>query len=119
MHSITRSILQSLASSDLSLSTAEQLALSRLIEGKFNEPQVGARNSEDPILVSQAQAAKLLGVSRVTVWRMAKEGMLHPVEILPGSFRYAFEEIATLAQDGVRKKPAPPLMAALPVADAC
>ena len=119
MHSITRCILKSLASSDLSLSTAEQLALSRLIEGKINEPHVGVRNSEDPLLVTQAQAAKLLGVSRVTVWRMAKEGMLHPVEILPGSFRYAFEEIATLAHDGVRKKPATPLTAALPATGAC
>lgn len=104
MHSITRSILQSLASSDLSLSATEQRALARLIEGKTNEPYPGSRNSEDPLLVTQAQAAKLLGLSRVTVWRMAKEGMLHPVEILPGSFRYAFEEIEGLARDGMQKK---------------
>jgi len=119
MNSITRSILQSLASSDSSLSAAEQLALSRLIEGKTSESCAGPRNSEDPLLVTQAQAAKLLGVSRVTAWRMAKEGMLHPVEILPGTFRYAFEEIAGLAREGMRKVPVNPLMGGLPVNGGC
>jgi excisionase family DNA binding protein len=32
-------------------------------------------------------AAKLLGVSRVTIWRMMKLGKLEGVEILPGTFR--------------------------------
>ena len=119
MHSITRSILQSLALSDSSLSASEQRALARLIEGKTNESSPSSRNSDDPILVTQAQAAKLLGLSRVTVWRMAKEGMLHPIEILPGSFRYAYEEIAGLAREGMQKKPVSPLKSGLPVEGAC
>jgi hypothetical protein len=40
-------------------------------------------------------------VSRVTVWRMTKDCVLHPVEILPGTWRYRFRELATLALKGI------------------
>jgi len=114
MHSITRGILQSIVSSDTSLSKAEQLVLARLIEGRIQEQVLTTRDMGTPLLVTQAQAAKLLGLSRVTVWRMAKEGMLHPVEILPDTFRYAFAEISELAKDGIRRKPAASPMGGLP-----
>lgn len=48
----------------------------------------------------QRDAAKILGVSRVTIWRMTHEGILHPVELLSGTVRYRREEIMTLAKSG-------------------
>jgi hypothetical protein len=43
-------------------------------------------------LLTQAQKARQLAVSRVTVRKMVKLGRLHPVEVLPGLFRYRADE---------------------------
>lgn len=43
----------------------------------------------------------MLSVSRVTVWRLTKDRVLKPVEILPGTWRYAYAEIARLAHAGI------------------
>jgi excisionase family DNA binding protein len=40
-----------------------------------------------PLLLGMTTSAKLLGVSRATLWRMIKGGLLQKVEVLPGSFR--------------------------------
>lgn len=50
-----------------------------------------------PILVTQAQAAKLLGVSRITIYRMVSDGELTPVTI-HGMRRYRREELERLAR---------------------
>jgi len=49
-----------------------------------------------PLLLTQKQAAHLLGVSRFTVRRMTQEGQLHPVRV-HGRFRYRRHEIEELA----------------------
>jgi excisionase family DNA binding protein len=58
-----------------------------------------AKRSETtrPLLLGMSASAKLLGVSRATLWRMVKAGKLTKVEVLPGSFRlrrYDLEAIA-------------------------
>ena len=40
-----------------------------------------------PLLLGMTASAKLLGVSRATLWRMIKGGLLQKIEVLPGSFR--------------------------------
>ena len=40
-----------------------------------------------PLLLGMIASAKLLGISRVTLWRMIKRGLLQKIEVLPGSFR--------------------------------
>lgn len=50
-----------------------------------------------PLLMPMGAAAKLLGVSRPTLWRMIKAGKLKKVEVLPGSFRVRREDIEALA----------------------
>jgi excisionase family DNA binding protein len=42
---------------------------------------------EGPLLIAMGKAAELLGVSRVTLWRMVKQGRIPKLEILPGSYR--------------------------------
>jgi excisionase family DNA binding protein len=42
-------------------------------------------------------AAKLLGVSRGTLYRMLQAGRLSRVEILPGSFRVRREDVEAIA----------------------
>ena len=40
-----------------------------------------------PLLMGMTASAKLLGISRATLWRMIKAGVLQKIEVLPGSFR--------------------------------
>ncbi|HWB99763.1 MAG TPA: helix-turn-helix domain-containing protein [Bryobacteraceae bacterium] len=99
MNPTSRAIFQSVMSSDATLTSVERSALERLLRGESAAP-AAAGSAEEQLLLSQKKAAKLLDVSRVTVWRMTKECVLHPVEILPGTWRYPYREIAGLAQSG-------------------
>lgn len=101
MNATSRAILQTVLATDPSLSVAERKAAQRLIDGQTESPTVGGGGADDRLLVTQKQAAELLSVSRVTIWRMTKDCVLHPVEILPGTWRYRFCELATLALKGI------------------
>ncbi len=100
MNPTSRAIFQSVISSDASLTGGERATLERLLRGESEVQPLGAGAEGDRLLLSQKNAAKLLDVNRVTIWRMAKESVLHPVEILPGTWRYPYREIAALAQHG-------------------
>jgi predicted DNA-binding transcriptional regulator AlpA len=101
MNATSRAILQTVLSTDASLSAAERNAAQRLISGQSEAPTVDVGYSDERLLVTQKQAAEMLGVSRVTIWRMTKDCMLHPVEILPGTWRYPCHEILALARRGI------------------
>ena len=55
-----------------------------------------------PILLTQSEAARMLNVCRVTVYRMAKEGVLKPVWIR-GAKRYRREDVERVAKCGTLK----------------
>lgn len=99
MNATSRAILQTILTTDESISADEREAIQCLLDGRVQqatrEPQFG-----EPLLLTQKMAARLLSVSRVTIWRLTKDRVLHPVEILPGSWRYAFAEVSKLAQAG-------------------
>jgi predicted DNA-binding transcriptional regulator AlpA len=42
-------------------------------------------------------SAQLLGVSRATLWRMIKGGLLQKIEVLPGSFRLRLADLEAIA----------------------
>ena len=98
MNSTSRAILQTIVTTDSSLSSSERSFVQRLISGQIEATPVGS--GDEKLLVTQKRAAELLSVNRVTIWRMTKDCLLHPVEILPGTWRYPFNEIARLAQQG-------------------
>jgi len=100
MNATSRAILQTVLATDISLTVAERGTAQRLIDGRTEIPSTDASTRDGPLLVTQKQAAELLSVSRVTIWRMAKDGVLNPVEILPGTWRYPLNEITRLAQAG-------------------
>ena len=103
MNATSRAIFQTVLATDPSLTTAERSAAQRLIDGLVVVPEVVAGGvGDDQLLVTQKRAAELLSVSRATIWRMTKDFLLHPVEIIPGTWRYPFREIMTLAQKGLR-----------------
>lgn len=99
MTSTTQAILQSVAANDPSLSEQERGLFQRLIFGQI-EARERTALEDGPLLLTQKQAARALGVSRVTLWRMTREAVFHPVEITTGNFRYRREEIEAVAREG-------------------
>lgn len=99
MNPTSRAILESVVSTDASLSPPERGVIQRLLSGVVEAP-LAPRSADEPLMVTQKIAAKLLSVSRVTVWRLTKDSVLHPVEIFPGTWRYPYAEIAKLAAAG-------------------
>lgn len=105
MSPTSRAIFQTVLTSDISLSDAERGAVQRLVNGVLDSaPKIG-RVGDEPLLVTQKAAARLLSVDRVTVWRMTRGGLLHPVEILPGTWRYLWSELEEFARNGWRREP--------------
>ena len=65
--------------------TTEQLVtIDRILDGKAAVPLPTAAG---PLLLPMGAAAKWLGVSRATLWRMIRAGRLGKVEVLRDSFR--------------------------------
>jgi len=60
----------------------------------------GATDPGDRRLLSIAQAARALNVSRTTVWRLLRDGGLPCVEIRPGSRRVPSQAVTEFAQKG-------------------
>src|SRR5687768_17288024 len=100
MNPTSRAIFQTVLATDASLSGAERGTVQRLINGEAEITATGAV-SDERLLLTQKRAAELLSVSRATIWRMTRDCVLHPVEIIPGTRRYPFREIIALARRGV------------------
>lgn len=103
MNPTTRAILQSILSSDPDLTGPESEALRRISSGTLGT----ADNREPCLLLSQKQAAQQLSISRMTLWRLTKQGILRPVRITPSTWRYRSSEIEEFARAGCcQRKPA-------------
>ncbi len=63
------------------------------------DDKVAARREQStgPILLGMGAAAKFLGVSRATLWRLIQAGRLQKVELLPGSFRVRRADLEAIA----------------------
>jgi hypothetical protein len=108
MNATSRAIFQTVLASDSSLSAAEQRLVRSLIDGEVQNPVSAVSGTDEHLLVTQKRAAQLLGVSRATVWRMTRDCLLHPVEIIPGTWRYPFRELAALTRQGEGGTPTAP-----------
>ena len=77
--------------------TSEQLTLiDRVLAGE--KPFPHHRSQEGPLLLGMGAAAKYLGVSRPTLWRMLRDGRLKKVEVLPNSFRMYQRDLERFVQ---------------------
>ena len=65
-----------------------------ILQGK--EPIPDPAPATRPLLMGMTESAKLLGVSRATLWRMVKDGRLTKVEIYHNAFRLRREDILAL-----------------------
>lgn len=99
MSPTSKAILRSIAESDDSMTAAEREALARLLAGRLDAPSAGTW-TDAPLLLTQKQAARSLGISRATLWRLTRDGALERVEVLPGCFRYRREDVEAVAREG-------------------
>ena len=90
-----------LSVNDLADLLAEKVA-SRITFAKERsvQPQQTVRNGE-PRVVSVPDAAKLLGLSRSTVWRYIQEKRIETIRLGRRSTRIRMETIKRLVKDGI------------------
>ena len=62
----------------------------------------GATEPTDRRLLTIAQTARALNVSRATIWRLLRDGRLPTVELRPGSRRIPSEAITALVKGGAQ-----------------
>jgi len=73
----------------------EQLtAIDTILERRLTET---VSVTQVPLLLGMSASAKFLGVSRATLWRMIRVGLLQKVEVLPGSFRLRRTDLESIA----------------------
>lgn len=63
-----------------------------------------ARPITGPMLMGVGAAAKLMGISRGTMWRILQAGLIEKVELFPGSYRLRRSDIEDLIEGRSRKK---------------
>ena len=76
-------------------SVEEREQIMGLLSGKGREK---ALETDRVILTDTAGAAHAISVSRTSIWRMAKSGILRRVEIMPGLFRFRVSDLEALAK---------------------
>ena len=69
-------------------------AIDVVLEGKIQKRPMA---TPGPLLMGMSASAKLLGVSRATLWRMTKAGLIQKIEVLPGSFRLRRADLEAIA----------------------
>lgn len=77
--------------------TAPDEAKSRalaILQGKEPAPQ--PEPIDGPLLMGMGDSAKLMGLSRATLWRMIRDGRLEKVEIYHNAFRLRRSDILAL-----------------------
>ena len=89
---LTESVLQALLTASASQKAAALAAL------RAETPQRSVKQRESgPLLVGPAGAARILGVSRSSLWRMIRTGHLATVEIMPGCRRVRRADVEAIA----------------------
>ncbi len=72
-----------------------QAQIDCILDGK--PPTKFETTTSGPLLMGMGEGARFLGVSRATLWRRIKLGLLERVEILPGSFRVRRADLEAIA----------------------
>ena len=81
------------------LITADPSTLSQIDRILSGDAQTGA--PVDRKLLTMTEAAKVLGLSRQTIWRMVKDDRLQVVEVRRGRYRVPSAAITSMLQEGI------------------
>ncbi|MBU0486226.1 MAG: helix-turn-helix domain-containing protein [Proteobacteria bacterium] len=93
MQNYTRTIITSALKLDGNYSPEQICTALKLIDG--HKPD----DRNPPLLLKQAEVARLLSVSGMSVWRLVREGVL-PKVMIKGSPRYRRSDIVNLIAKG-------------------
>lgn len=102
MKTATRQMIELALSNDATVSGEMADAIGKVLNGNVSS---GGPQPDGPLLMNMTGAAKLIGVSRVTLWRMVKEGVLRPVEIMPGVFRIRRGDLHRISTNYAKYRP--------------
>lgn len=72
----------------------QRIAIDNILEGKLSHDR---ESINGPLLYGMTAAARFLGVSRATLWRMIRAGILRKIEVLPGSYRVRRADLEAIA----------------------
>ena len=77
----------------------------KVLRGEISESsdQNAAKQAPGSLVMGMSAAAKHLGVSRPTLWRMIRAGRLQKVEIYPGAFRVNRSDLEAIAKTYERR----------------
>ena len=90
MKTATRQMIELALNADETVEPEVREVVTAALRGELPE-QVPV--DEQPLLLTMTGAAGVLGVSRVTLWRMVKMGALKPIEIMPGIRRIRRDDL--------------------------
>lgn len=89
MREHTKKLIELAMEGDTSVSSSCRQAINFAMSGRCSQSA--------PSFLSQAEAARELGVSRQSIYNLVKAGKLHPVEVTPGGLlRYRYQEVTNL-----------------------
>ncbi len=54
------------------------------------------QNIDEPLLLTMGEAAKMLGISRTSIWRLTRLGRLQKRELYPNSYRIRKQDVLDL-----------------------
>ncbi len=89
------SSLETLLRAVLAADDAHRQTALRVLQGDLD---FEVKKHRGPLLLGVKEAAKLLGVSRATLWRTVQAGRLQKVELYPGSYRIRMADIERLVE---------------------
>ena len=104
MKTATREMISLALTNDDSVDPDLAETVADILDGRLDPTHVVA---DEPLLLTMTAAAKLLGVSRVTLWRMVKDGDIRPVQITPNVFRIRRQDLNRIASRYAKYRPTP------------
>lgn len=97
MTSQTLSIIKAALNGDPTLSSAHRKTILRSCNSPRDEE---AMRSAPDRLLSAKEASAILGISKRTLFRYVRRGLLHPVKLSPRTVRFTAEDIESLCTKG-------------------
>ena len=91
--------VKAILEADVTVSDEDKATVISILSGRRTQTS----SNRMPLLLSQCAAAEYLGVSRQTIYRLVKEGVIEPVQVC-GYPQYRRADIESLAC-GVAPKP--------------
>jgi len=104
MNETSKAVIKMVLANDDSIQE-EKRYLDEVLFGR-SKPR-GDKASEKSLLMNMTKAAKYLGVSRVTFWRLVKKGIFSPVRLGDGSYCYRSQDLDDFVSVSASYDPVP------------